>query len=162
MRNFASLILLIAVLACGLSPSSKAQAGTSDQEIAYLVSQLSWNSVGGECRFYWHIFPAGEAAEKLLEVGKPATDELLKVLEDESRGVAAHLILSQIWEPETVAYGTRLEGDKFIHMYNGLEWADVINEKEMSIEYKVERFNLIINAGSWRLKVAKYRRGASL
>jgi hypothetical protein len=154
MRKF-MLAIIVAFLACGSFSTLKAQDNASNQEIAGLVSQLSWDSVGGECRFYWHIFPTGEAAKKLLKIGKPATDELLKVLEDESKGVAAHLILSQIWEPKNISWENRIEGDDFVHVYNGLKWADVL--KKRSVKRRVNKVDLVKNAEEWRRKVASYR-----
>ena len=94
---------------------------------------------------------------KLVRIGKPGTDELLKVLKDESKGVAAHLVLSEIWEPKRVAFGNRLEGDKFIHTYNGLEWMDILVLKEKRIEFRVERGALAKNAEGGRRKLAKLR-----
>ena len=158
-------ILLLVMFSGGSISSFAAQRDESSREIAALVSHLSWDSVGGECNGIWRIFPTGEPAKKLVQIGKPATDELLRVLEDADKGVAAHLILSEIWEPEMIVYGSRVEGSEFvhgfIHIYNGLEWEDIINMQEKNVTPKVESLNLMINAATWRLKLAKYRKDAA-
>ncbi len=38
------------------------------------------------------------AGAKIIEIGKPATPELIKILENENKGVIAHFILSEIWK----------------------------------------------------------------
>lgn len=118
-------------------------------------AKLSWDSVGGECRIYWHVFPAGNEAEQLLKIGKPATVELVSVLEDENKGVAAHLILSQIWEPDKIAWEDRVEGNNFVLVYNGLKWTDVITEG--SVKSQVDVSDLKKNADEWRRKLADLR-----
>ena len=96
-----SVFLFLAVhLAFGQQPNSTADP----QEIKKLVSQLSWDNVGVECHFVLEVKPGGEVADKLIKIGKPAADELISVLEDENRGVAAHMILTAIWEPNKAAY----------------------------------------------------------
>ena len=157
MKLLAAIILPMVMFSANPLLSVAGQTNGSNQEIASLVSQLSWDSVGGECNGIWRVFPDGESAKKLVLIGKPATDELLMVLEDENRGVAAHLVLSEIWEPKRVAFGNRLEGDKFIHTYNGLEWVDILILKEKRIESTVEKGALVRNAEEWRRKLARLR-----
>ncbi|HKY29835.1 MAG TPA: hypothetical protein VJM12_17980 [Pyrinomonadaceae bacterium] len=154
-------ILLFVILIVGSASSLAAQPRESTNEIKALVSKLSWDSVGGECNGIWRIYPDGPVAEKLVQIGQPATDELLRVLEDDNKGVAAHLILSAIWESDIIVYGSYFEGAKFIHIYNGLEWADVFDTSRQAIRYEVMEFSLMVNAETWRAKVAKYRRNAS-
>ena len=38
------------------------------------------------------------AGTKIIEIGKPATPELIKALGNEHKGVIAHFILSEIWK----------------------------------------------------------------
>jgi len=66
-----------------------------------LVRDLSWESVHGECNgLTWRIEPQGRAASRLLEVGQPATGDLVDALLDPDRAVPAHLILCRIWSRE--------------------------------------------------------------
>jgi hypothetical protein len=98
MKNLITILVLV-LLAPGNLTHAKVQDNSSQREAAALVSQLSWESIRSEekglaIRFY----PDGDAALKLVGIGRPATEALLKVLGDETKGVAAHIILSRIWE----------------------------------------------------------------
>ena len=44
-----------------------------------------------------------ESAKRLAWVGKPATSRLLRALRDPDRDLAAHVVLTAIWEPEKVS-----------------------------------------------------------
>ncbi len=132
------------------------------------MTQLSWDSVGEECQIIWHVFPDGEAAKKLVQIGKPATDELLNALEGETRGVAAHIILMHIWEPKNISYSSDFQERHNIiylyHEYNGLKWIDIVdkNRKVVTVEYKVKQAALIRNAEEWRRKLDKSRNSVSI
>jgi len=143
-------IILIAV--AGVASAQPQEA--SPEEIAALVAQLSWDSVGGECNFVWRIYPEGPAAKRLLEIGKPASAELLKVLTDDTKGVAAHVILSTIWEPENIEIQNRSDGNDFVHVYNKLEWRDHLNFKKKKVTHSVNRVNLARISVEWRAKLA--------
>jgi hypothetical protein len=68
-------------------PNAEAAAGS-----------LSWTSVGGECIGTVLVYyPVGTSVDTLLQVGASSTDSLIKALEDPSRAVAAHLVLSKLW-----------------------------------------------------------------
>lgn len=155
-----TLIFLLAIQGAGVK--SVAHSAITDERIPSLVSELSWDSVGGECNGIWRIYPDGTAAKELIQIGKPATAELLKALSDENRGVAVHLILTAIWEPGNVTYGSWVQGNAtertwFFHIYNGLKWADVIDFKRVAIRQSVEPIELIRNLKAWQSKLSKYR-----
>ena len=155
-----ALMLLVAMQV--VEVNSAAQNAVSKEGIASLVSELSWDSVGGECNGVWRIYPDGTSAKKLIQIGKPATAELLKVLSDENRGVAAHLILTAIWEPRNVRHGSWVEGNaaeraQFVHVYNGLKWVDVIDFKPVAVSYKVERIELVKNSKAWQSKLRNHQ-----
>ena len=64
-------------------------------------------------------------------------------------------VLTAIWEPEKISYESRVEGNEvegcdFIHVYNGLKWADVINFKSLSVSYKLNNADLSKNSEEWR------------
>lgn len=148
---------------CLISTSAHGQSKASHLEIGSLVKQLSWNSVGGACEGFWRIFPKGRAAKRLVEIGKPATPELVQALNDEERAVAAHLILTAIWEvKKTSSYQNWVEGNEvevayFNHVYNGLQWTDVINWKDTSVTYRVNPVDLARNSQMWGRKFARKR-----
>jgi hypothetical protein len=158
MRIVVAVILVMVMLSLGLASEPNAQDASSDQEIANLVAQLSWTSIRGECRgLIWRFYPDSEAALKLIKIGKPATDELLKVLGDEDRGVVAHIILTQIWEPGDY-FGESSKGDPsklktyvVTYTYNDLKWTWTKKKG-----YKADRTELAANADKWRKKIARF------
>ena len=162
MRTIRLTALLFASL-CLIITSAHGQSKASHFEIGSLVRQLSWNSVGGACEGIWRIFPKGHAAKRLIDIGKPATPELVQALNDEERAVAAHLILTAIWElKKTSSYENWVEGNEvevayFNHVYNGLRWTDVINWKDMSVSYRVNPVDASRNSQMWRRKLAGKR-----
>lgn len=51
---------------------------------------------------------AGEPSIKLFNIGKPVTEKLISILEDSTKGIIAHCILTSIWgksdRPTTAIY----------------------------------------------------------
>jgi hypothetical protein len=159
MKIFVLTLVLLAAHLTSTGATAVRQANVSDQEIASLVNQLSWESVGGECNGVWRIFPTGIAANRLIQIGKRATSQLVQVLKDQEKGVAAHLVLTAIWEPERIRIENSIEGNEFefayhIHVYNGLRWTDVIDFKSLSVTSKVNKTDLARNAEKWRLRLS--------
>ena len=149
---FATLVLTVT--------SSHGQTKARRAEIRSLVRQLSWDSVGGKCNGVWRIFPIGDPAARLVQIGKPATRQLVQVLDDQESGVAAHLILTAIWDGERVSWENWVEDNQgevayFNHVYNGLRWTDIINSKEPSVSYKVDAVDLKTNYQKWKQKLAR-------
>lgn len=153
MRILVSIMFLLGALSADALGEAR-QATASAEEIASLVNRLSWNSVGGECEVLGALCPDGEAAKRLVQIGKPATDELLKVLEDKDRGVAAHLVLTQIWEPQAKSW-TTFARDGFTFTSNGLQWSQTRTRK--GPKYRIGRDALSKNAAEWRRKIIRYR-----
>jgi hypothetical protein len=66
----------------------------------------------------------GNTANRIIEIGKMASPELIKILDSQSQGVAAHFILSKIWQEvweEEVCCNIRSVGEVEILTINGLE-----------------------------------------
>lgn len=66
----------------------------------------------------------GNTAIRIVEIGKIASPELIKILDSQSQGIAAHFILSKIWQDiweEEVCCNIRSVGDVEIFIINGLE-----------------------------------------
>lgn len=66
----------------------------------------------------------GMYANRLVEIGKKASPELIKVLESPSKGIAAHFLLSKIWKDiweEEVCCNIKNIGMVEIIIINGLE-----------------------------------------
>jgi len=74
--------------------------GQSNSEIDRLIKNLSWESF----RFLQSItpsFPVFEgSAYELVNIGKPATEELLQAITKPEKTVVVHLILTKLYEPE--------------------------------------------------------------
>jgi len=65
-----------------------------------------------------------ESANQIVQIGKTATPELIKVLNSQNKGIAAHFILSEIWKEQWTAEiccMIRTEGTIEIVNINGLE-----------------------------------------
>jgi hypothetical protein len=66
----------------------------------------------------------GDSAERLVDIGKLASPELIKILDHQSKGIIAHFILSKIWDKvweEEVCCNIRNVRNVEILTINGLE-----------------------------------------
>lgn len=66
----------------------------------------------------------GNVANRIVEIGKMASPELVKILDSQSKGIVAHFILSKIWQriwEEEVCCNIRSNGEVEILTINGLE-----------------------------------------
>jgi hypothetical protein len=122
-----------------------AQANT--EKVKQLIASLSWNSIAMDCMGGMLVLTHSDKTEqKLLSIGKEATKQLIYSLGDKSKTVIAHIILTQLWEPQN---GQNILGTKYIykdcnnligwhHVYNGLVWdwhedkGQTIGQKEIS------------------------------
>ena len=107
------------------------------------------------------ISPKGEAATQLIKIGKPATDALLKSLTDENKALAAHVILTTIWERPIIyvasnaIYKKELFGKKivaYIRDCNGLKWTTYKSGKQ-----QIKSNDLTENTSKWQKKIDNYR-----
>jgi hypothetical protein len=100
-----------------------------EDTIKKLVSELSWNSFEYHTTTYFtEIIFIDTSAKELMEIGRPATHELLQVIEDEEKGVITHLLLTKIWYPKKFKVRTEYvyEGEeiqKIIYTINNLNWS---------------------------------------
>ena len=66
----------------------------------------------------------GDLANSIVAIGKKATPELIKVLDNKNKGVIAHFILSEIWKEnwkeEICCDVTNIDNEEII-IINGLE-----------------------------------------
>jgi len=120
-RNF----LVLALLA--FCQPSNAQ---NEDIVSKLASELSWDSFEYHTTTYFtEIVFIGTSAKELIEIGKPATEELLQIVEIEDKGVIVHLLLTRIWYPKKLkvktdyVYGQGEEIQKIIYCVNSLKWS---------------------------------------
>ena len=93
--NFALILILF------FSIKSNAQCDRIDP----LIQELNNTQLKIRTGYVW--FPAMYSApgDSLLKIGKPATQELINVLDDTSKGIIAHHILVTIWNEELTKAG---------------------------------------------------------
>lgn len=66
----------------------------------------------------------GKSANRIVEIGKVASPKLIKILESPSKGIAAHFMLSKIWQDiwsEEVCCNITTIGKVEVITINGLE-----------------------------------------
>jgi len=67
-----------------------------------LVSMLSWESFEIHSTTYINkVALVDSASNEIIEIGKSATPFLLVSILDSNKGVAIHLILTKMWEPDS-------------------------------------------------------------
>ena len=88
MRQFITILALATLsLTCfGQKQSIDTLLGKIDNQQIVVMMQYVW--------FPKMFSPAGDS---LISIGKPATDKLIPLLSDTSKGIIAHYILSNIW-----------------------------------------------------------------
>ena len=121
-----------------------ASAQTTTEKVKQLIDSLSWNSISMDCMGGMLVLTHSDKTEQqLLSIGKEATTQLIYSLDDKSKTVMAHIILTQLWEPQN---GQNFLGTKYIykecnnligwhHVYNGLVW-DWHENTDQTIEQK--------------------------
>lgn len=126
-----------------------------------LAARLSWESVGGNCiGTVLVVYPDGPEAKRLVKIGAPSAKALLSALEDPTRAVAAHLILTAIFLPERYhlstedhaefldelsPVGTRLPTGSTFEI-NGLQWDSWYKTNSCSVDVA----KMTSNARRWR------------
>jgi hypothetical protein len=66
----------------------------------------------------------GDENKKIIKIGKEITPDLIKILDNQNKGIAAHFILSEIWNEiwdEEVCCNISYNGDTEIVTINGLK-----------------------------------------
>ena len=51
---------------------------------------------------------------EIIKIGAPATQELIKILDDRNKGIIAHVILSKIWKNMALSYSF-IQQDTFMN-----------------------------------------------
>ena len=114
-----ALLVLVLAMTIGRSGELPARAAGPNRPTGAneLVAALSWDAVDYD-ELAWKRWPkpVGTAAQRLIEIGIPATPALLTAFRDPSRAVAAHLILCQIWFPKQMFTGQErlYRGNEFV------------------------------------------------
>ena len=104
-------------------------SGSSSDDIAALVQQLSWDSIRYDHFKVWAEAKApGAPSTRLISIGKAATPLLIQAMTDPDRGVAAHLVLCAIYHPNRIESSEGpIHGDHGLivgstHTSYGLTW----------------------------------------
>ena len=89
----------------------------------------------------------GDSANSIVAIGKKATPELIKVLDNSNKGIIAHFILSEIWKDkwkeETCCYIRNFNNEEIV-IINGLE----IHIKDNVLYSTIESLNK--NLQNWK------------
>ena len=118
MKDYKQKIILIAILVFANLTILNAQ------EIDSLISKIDNKDVYIILTKNMSPRIIGNDAKKIVVIGKPATKNLLNILEDQKRGIAAHFILSEIWKEtweEEICCNVKYADNKEILTLNGLE-----------------------------------------
>ncbi|MFN8359100.1 MAG: hypothetical protein U0264_04220 [Candidatus Kapaibacterium sp.] len=126
MRHFKHIVPIIILL----TAQNLAFGQIDSARIYLLVNRLSWKSISMNCMGTIIMLTHEDSTEKaILKIGKPATNKLIEALDDTSKTVIAHIVLTQIWNDNK----NRLLSEKYIfkecnqrvgthYVYNGLVW----------------------------------------
>lgn len=114
-----------------------------------LAESLSWNSF--EIDHSTHsarIELTDSVSQELLQLGKPVSKDLISVLGDKNKGIAAHLILTKIWQSRkfTLEVDYVYEGDqvaKIRYTLNKVSW--IWNTSNESFSVAEDDLNAITN-----------------
>jgi hypothetical protein len=88
-----------------------------------------------------------DAGDAIVKIGKSATPDLIKVLEDRNKGIIAHFILSEIWKAqweEAICCNVSYDGNIEMVTINGLKISIENNELH------AEAVDLKKNKADWK------------
>ena len=115
-----------------------------ENEIQELVNKLSWESITMDHQYHSFILNYQDSlVQKLINIGKPATESLVNALKKPEKTVISHIILTNIWEPKikndhlSIKYIYKNCDDLvgWHYIFNGLVWewenSDSIKESEI-------------------------------
>jgi hypothetical protein len=113
-------LLPLFLVACVFANSSA--FGQIDR-IGRLIDSISNDQVGIVMQYVWYPAMKSRCGDSLANIGKLAARPLINVLDDRSKGIIAHFILSKIY---------RLELSRTGHVLGSNVWP-VENEKNVSL-----------------------------
>src|ERR1700683_289201 len=108
--------------------SAKSQPAAVDS-VDFYINKLGWRSSGVACKYFCEV-AFYDDAKRLIALPDPRKiQKLISHLEDSSKSVVIHLILTKILEPLDGSFGMWLNYGKdgkistMGYEYNGLHWA---------------------------------------
>jgi hypothetical protein len=118
-----------------------------DSRIDSLIEKLDNSQICLDGNYFGPLICLqGEPAVQLYKLGKPASEKLVEVLEDSSKGIIAHIILTQIWDRAVFPEVISSEKDSLLIMkYN--EFTFFVNHKDEVYANPKDLFN---NTFRWR------------
>jgi hypothetical protein len=78
------------------------------QSIDTFISRITNQQVVVMMQYVWYPKMFSPAGDSLIKIGKPATDKLIPLLSDTSKGIIVHYILSNIWADKLEKDGQNL------------------------------------------------------
>lgn len=95
-----SILLFLTSCSKQINERSEKNEIINEQEIKKLVSTLSWDSFIVYTNYAITLKVTNKNASVLENKGKMVTPYLINALKDKEKTVIAHIILTNIWEPE--------------------------------------------------------------
>jgi hypothetical protein len=75
------------------------------KDFVKLLDKISNQQIVIMEQYVWYPKMFSPAGDSLIKIGKPATNELVALLNDTGKGIIVHYILSNIWAREAVKAG---------------------------------------------------------
>ncbi|MEC4003569.1 hypothetical protein OX283_002770 [Flavobacterium sp. SUN052] len=68
------------------------------KSIENLIAEIDNNQIHIVMQYVWYPEMKSEQAEEIIKMGKSVTPKIIALLDNPSKGIIAHFILSKIWE----------------------------------------------------------------
>lgn len=98
------------------------------RKINSLIDSINNKQVGIAMQYVWYPVMKSSSGNSLVKIGKSATKKLIAVLNDTTKGIIAHFILSTIWSEDLKKAGWKV-GSGVYYIPNNL---DTVNQIYLS------------------------------
>lgn len=112
------------------------------QKVNSLIDSINNKQVGIAMQYVWYPVMKSSSGDALIEIGKSATNDLISVLSDTTKGIIAHFILSTIWKDEIKKAGWKV-GSRVDYIKNNLDYVNQIYLAGLTF-YQDNNFRLFV------------------
>lgn len=78
------------------------------EKVGSLIEKINNTQVIVAMQYVWYPVMKSESGDSLISIGKSATKDLVTVLNDTSKGIIAHFILTSIWADDLINEGRKV------------------------------------------------------
>lgn len=147
-------ILMLVCLIIGQCSSINAQTNKVDS-LNFYINKLNWSSFGINCQYVLMLDLADDARKIIALPNKEKTKLLLRHIEDSTKTVIIHVLLTELLEPNKslLSYRYNYQGKEITGItfsYNGISWSDTDGKKPT-----IDRNNIITAKQYWVGKFLK-------